>query len=61
MQKDGGTLQLPVAGPSPRQYEFLDVGGNRALGGTLQLIRSADPFLPPCFDKRIYVIILISS
>jgi outer membrane autotransporter protein len=34
----GGTLQLRVAGANPGQYDTLNVGGNAALGGTLQLI-----------------------
>ena len=34
----GGTLQLQVAGANPGQYDTLNVGGNAALGGTLQLI-----------------------
>ena len=37
-QTAGGTLQLQVAGPNPGQYDTLTVGGNAALGGTLQLI-----------------------
>jgi outer membrane autotransporter protein len=37
-QTAGGTLQLEVAGPNPGQYDTLTVGGNAALGGTLQLI-----------------------
>jgi outer membrane autotransporter protein len=37
-QNAGGTLQLQVAGPNPGQYDTLTVGGNAALGGTLQLI-----------------------
>ena len=37
-QNAGGTLQLQVAGASPGQYDTLNVGGNAALGGTLQLI-----------------------
>jgi len=37
-QTAGGTLQLQVAGASPGQYDYLNVGGNAALGGTLQLI-----------------------
>jgi outer membrane autotransporter protein len=37
-QNAGGTLQLHVAGASPGQYDSLNVGGNAALGGTLQLI-----------------------
>ena len=37
-QNGGGTLQLNVAGPNSGQYDFLHVGGNAALGGTLQLI-----------------------
>jgi outer membrane autotransporter protein len=34
----GGTLQLKVAGANPGQYDSLNIGGNAALGGTLQLI-----------------------
>jgi outer membrane autotransporter protein len=34
----GGTLQLQVAGANPGQYDTLNVGGNAALGGTLQLV-----------------------
>ena len=34
----GGTLQLKVAGADPGQYDSLNIGGNAALGGTLQLI-----------------------
>ena len=37
-QNAGGTLQLRVAGGSPGRYDTLKVGGNAALGGTLQLI-----------------------
>ena len=37
-QNAGGTLQLQVAGAKPGQYDTLNVGGNAALGGTLQLI-----------------------
>ena len=37
-QNAGGTLQLQVAGANPGQYDSLNVGGNAALGGTLQLI-----------------------
>jgi fibronectin-binding autotransporter adhesin len=37
-QTAGGTLQLQVAAPNPGQYDTLTVGGNAALGGTLQLI-----------------------
>jgi outer membrane autotransporter protein len=34
----GGTLQLEIANASSGQYDFLNVGGNANLGGTLQLI-----------------------
>jgi outer membrane autotransporter protein len=37
-QTAGGTLQLHVAGANPSQYDTLTVGGNAALGGTLQLL-----------------------
>jgi outer membrane autotransporter protein len=37
-QNAGGALQLQVAGVNPGQYDTLNVGGNAALGGTLQLI-----------------------
>jgi outer membrane autotransporter protein len=37
-QNAGGTLQLQVAGANPGQYDTLNVGGNAALGGTLQLL-----------------------
>jgi autotransporter-associated beta strand protein len=37
-QNAGATLQLQVAGANPGQYDTLNVGGNAALGGTLQLI-----------------------
>jgi len=37
-QNAGGTLQLQVAGANSGQYDTLNVGGNAALGGTLQLI-----------------------
>jgi hypothetical protein len=37
-QTAGGTLQLQVAGANPGQYDYLNVGGNATLGGTLQLI-----------------------
>ena len=37
-QNAGGTLQLQVAGANPGQYDTLNVGGNAALGGTLQMI-----------------------
>src|SRR5271165_4377070 len=43
-QNAGGTLQLQVAGANPGQYDSLNVGGNAALGGTLQLISLG--FLP---------------
>jgi outer membrane autotransporter protein len=36
-QNAGGTLQLQL-GANPGQYDSLNVGGNAALGGTLQLI-----------------------
>jgi outer membrane autotransporter protein len=38
IQGSGGTLQLQVAGKQAGQYDSLNVGGNAALGGTLQLI-----------------------
>jgi autotransporter-associated beta strand protein len=37
-QNAGGTLQLQVVGASLGQHDFLNVGGNAALGGTLRLI-----------------------
>jgi outer membrane autotransporter protein len=37
-QNAGSTLQLQLAGANPGQYDTLSVGGNAALGGTLQLI-----------------------
>jgi outer membrane autotransporter protein len=37
-QNAGGTLQLQVAGANPGQYDSLNVSGNAALGGTLQLV-----------------------
>ncbi|MBV8330046.1 MAG: autotransporter domain-containing protein, partial [Verrucomicrobia bacterium] len=37
-QNAGGTLELQVAGANFGQYDFLNVGGNAAVGGTLQLI-----------------------
>jgi autotransporter-associated beta strand protein len=37
-QNAGATLQLQVAGANAGQYDTLNVGGNAALGGTLQLI-----------------------
>jgi autotransporter-associated beta strand protein len=37
-QSGAGTLQLQVAGANPGQYDSLNVSGNAALGGTLQLI-----------------------
>ena len=37
-QNPGGTLQLQIAGATSGQYDFLNVAGNAALGGTLQLI-----------------------
>jgi outer membrane autotransporter protein len=37
-QNAGGTLQLQVAGTHPGQYDTLNVGGNAALGGALQLL-----------------------
>jgi outer membrane autotransporter protein len=36
-QNAGGTLQLHIAGATSGQYDFLNVAGNAALGGTLQL------------------------
>ena len=38
IQDAAGTLQLNVAGAAPGQYDTLNVGGNAALGGTLQLL-----------------------
>jgi outer membrane autotransporter protein len=38
IQNAGGTLQLQVAGANPGQYGTLNVSGNAALGGTLQLL-----------------------
>jgi autotransporter-associated beta strand protein len=37
-QNAGGTLQLQVAGASTGLYDFLNVGGNASLAGTLQLL-----------------------
>jgi autotransporter-associated beta strand protein len=37
-QGPNGTLQLLIAGANPGQYDYLNVTGNAALGGTLQLI-----------------------
>jgi outer membrane autotransporter protein len=37
-QRVGGTLQLQVAGKGPGQYDFLNVGNNAGLRGTLQLL-----------------------
>jgi outer membrane autotransporter protein len=37
-QNASGTLELQVAGANSGQYDFLSVGGNAAVGGTLQLI-----------------------
>ena len=37
-QNAGGTLQLQVAGANVGQYDTLNVEGNAALGGALQLI-----------------------
>jgi outer membrane autotransporter protein len=37
-QGTDGTLQLHVAGKAAGQYDFLNVGGNASLGGTLQLL-----------------------
>ena len=37
-QHAGGTLQLHLASANPGQYDSLIVGGNAALGGTLQVI-----------------------
>ncbi|MBV8275365.1 MAG: autotransporter-associated beta strand repeat-containing protein, partial [Verrucomicrobia bacterium] len=37
-QNAGGTLQLQVAGASSGQYDYLNVGGNASLAGTLQLL-----------------------
>jgi outer membrane autotransporter protein len=37
-QGSAGTLQLQIAGANPGQYDTLNVGGNAAVGGTLQLI-----------------------
>jgi outer membrane autotransporter protein len=36
--QNGGTLLLQVAGANAGQYDFLNVGGNANLGGTLQLM-----------------------
>jgi outer membrane autotransporter protein len=38
IQSAGGALRLQVAGKQTGQYDFLNVGGNAALGGTLQLL-----------------------
>jgi autotransporter-associated beta strand protein len=38
IQNSRGTLQLQGAGANPGQYDTLNVGGNAALGGTLQLV-----------------------
>jgi outer membrane autotransporter protein len=37
-QNAGGTLQLNLAGPNSGQYDFLNVGGNASLAGTLRLL-----------------------
>jgi fibronectin-binding autotransporter adhesin len=37
-QGPNGTLQLQIAGANPGQYDFLNVGGNATLGGTLKLV-----------------------
>jgi outer membrane autotransporter protein len=37
-QGPNGTLQLRIAGANPGQYDYLNVSGNAALGGTLQLV-----------------------
>ena len=37
-QTAGGTLQLQVTGANAGQYDTLNVGGNAALGGTLQVV-----------------------
>jgi hypothetical protein len=37
-QGPNGTLQLTIAGANLGQYDFLNVNGNAALGGTLKLI-----------------------
>jgi autotransporter-associated beta strand protein len=37
-QNASGTLELAVSGASPGQFDRLNVGGNAALGGALQLI-----------------------
>ncbi len=53
-QNAGGTLQLHVAGASPGQYDSLNVDGNAALGGTLQLISLG--FQPKAGDHLTLVI-----
>ncbi len=54
VQNAGGTLQLHVAGANPGQYDSLNVGGNAALGGTLQLISLG--FQPKLADQLTLVL-----
>ena len=54
VQNAGGTLQLTVAGANPGQYDSLNVGGNAALGGTLQLISLG--FRPKLSDQLTLII-----
>ena len=54
VQNPGGTLQLTVAGANPGQYDSLNVGGNAALGGTLQLISLG--FRPKLSDQLTLII-----
>jgi len=54
-QNAGGTLQLQVAGANAGQYDYLNVSGHAALGGTLQLI-SLNGFEPRSTDRLTLVI-----
>ena len=49
-QNAGGTLQLGLGSSAPSQNDFLNVGGEAALGGTLQLL-SLNGFQPKIGSK----------
>src|SRR5271165_4117837 len=53
-QNAGGTLQLQLAGASSGQYDYLNVGGNASLGGTLQLLSLG--FQPKAGDQLTLVL-----
>ena len=54
-QNAGGTLQLGLGSSAPSQNDFLNVGGQAALGGTLQLL-SLNGFQPKIGSKLTLVL-----